>query len=58
MWAGADRCVSPVGSRAFAHAAPRQVVTAQEYPALFHEIFNEPERQRVITQLTTWLDRF
>jgi alpha-beta hydrolase superfamily lysophospholipase len=58
MWAGADRCVSPVGSRAFAHAAPRQVVTAQEYPALFHEIFNEPERQRVITQLTIWLERF
>jgi alpha-beta hydrolase superfamily lysophospholipase len=58
MWAGADRCVSPVGSRAFAHAAPRQVVSAQEYPALFHEIFNEPERQRVIAQLVTWLERF
>jgi alpha-beta hydrolase superfamily lysophospholipase len=58
MWSGADRCVSPVGSRAFAHAAPRHVVTAQEYPALFHEIFNEPERQRVIAQLITWLERF
>jgi alpha-beta hydrolase superfamily lysophospholipase len=58
MWAGADRCVAPIGSRAFAHAAPKAVVTAQEYPALFHEIFNEPERQRVVTQLTSWLERF
>jgi alpha-beta hydrolase superfamily lysophospholipase len=57
MWAGADRCVSPMGSRAFAHAAPKTVVTAQEYPALFHEIFNEPERQRVVAQLTSWLER-
>jgi alpha-beta hydrolase superfamily lysophospholipase len=58
MWAGADRCVNPMGSRAFAHAAPKAVVTSQEYPALFHEIFNEPERQRVVGQLTGWLERF
>jgi alpha-beta hydrolase superfamily lysophospholipase len=58
MWAGADRCVAPIGSRAFAHAAPKNIVTAQEYPALFHEIFNEPERQRVFNQLGVWLERF
>jgi alpha-beta hydrolase superfamily lysophospholipase len=58
MWAGADRCVSPSGSAAFAAAAPPQVVTAQEFPALFHEIFNEPERELVIEKLISWLARF
>ncbi len=58
MWAGADRCVPPAGSAAFAAATPGEVLTAQEYPALFHEIFNEPEREQVIQQLTDWLQRF
>jgi alpha-beta hydrolase superfamily lysophospholipase len=58
MWAGADRCVAPAGSATFARLAPGAVVTAREYPPLFHEIFNEPERQAVIEQLTTWLQRF
>ncbi|HEY9028964.1 MAG TPA: lysophospholipase, partial [Burkholderiaceae bacterium] len=35
MWAGADRCVAPAGSAAFAAAAPREVVTAREWPGLF-----------------------
>jgi alpha-beta hydrolase superfamily lysophospholipase len=58
MWAGADRCVAPAGSAAFAAAAPPQVLTAQEFPGLFHEIFNEPERQVVIDKLTHWLAQF
>jgi alpha-beta hydrolase superfamily lysophospholipase len=58
MWAGADRCVAPAGSAAFAAAAPREVLTAQELPGLFHEIFNEPEREQVIQQLLQWLQRF
>ena len=58
MWAGADRCVAPAGSAAFARGAPAGPVTAREFPALFHEIFNEPEREAVIEQLTTWLQRF
>ena len=58
MWAGADRCVAPVGSAAFAAAAPPTVLTAQAYPELFHEIFNEPERAQVLARLGHWLDRF
>ncbi len=58
MWAGADRCVAPAGSATFARLAPADWVTAREFPALFHEIFNEPERKVVIQQLTTWLQRF
>ncbi len=58
MWAGADACVDPAGSATFARVAPAQAVTAREFPALFHEIFNEPERQYPIEQLTRWLQRF
>ena len=27
------------------------------YPELFHEIFNEPEKDAVLTDMTEWLDR-
>ena len=56
MWAGADRCVSPLGSAAFAAAAPRDAVTVREWPGLFHEIFNEPEQGDVLKVLADWLD--
>ena len=58
MWAGADRCVAPAGSATFATAAPKSAVTAQVWPGLAHEIFNEPERQAVLSHLTDWLNRF
>src|SRR5207244_4127487 len=57
MWAGADRCVAPRGSAAFATAAPRDAVTAREWPGLYHEIFNEPEQDEVLDALLAWLDR-
>ena len=55
LYAGADRCVAPAGSAAFAVAAPPGLVTARAFPALFHEIFNEPEQAEVFAALTTWL---
>ena len=55
MWAGADRCVAPAGSAAFAAAAPRDVVATREWPGLFHEIFNEPEREAVLAAMGDWL---
>ena len=58
LWAGADRCVLPSGSTAFAAAAPKAVLTAHEFPPLFHEIFNEPERAQVFSHLHGWLARF
>ncbi|HSM21995.1 MAG TPA: lysophospholipase [Rubrivivax sp.] len=58
LWAGADRCVAPAGSAAFAAAAPAGVVTAQAFPKLYHEIFNEPEREQVLGHLSRWLARF
>jgi alpha-beta hydrolase superfamily lysophospholipase len=55
MWAGADRCVAPRGSADFAAAAPRGMVAAREWPGLFHEIFNEPERGQVLDALQGWI---
>ncbi|CAM3960045.1 alpha/beta hydrolase [Roseateles saccharophilus] len=57
MWAGADRCVAPRGSEAFAAAAPRSVVTCRPWPGFAHEIFNEPEKAEVIAALMGWLAR-
>lgn len=57
MWAGADRCVAPSGSADFAAAAPPTCVETRAWPALSHEIFNEPEQQQVLAHLCQWLDR-
>lgn len=55
LWAGADRCVDPAGSEAFAAAAPTAVLAPRDFPGLFHEIFNEPERDQVVATLLGWL---
>ena len=56
LYAGRDRLVQPRGSAAFAAAAPKGVVTGREFPTLFHEIFNEPEQDEVLSALVAWLD--
>jgi alpha-beta hydrolase superfamily lysophospholipase len=56
LYAGSDRIVAPGGSAAFAAAAPADVITTHVFPALFHEIFNEPEREQVLSVLGDWLD--
>ena len=58
LYAGADKLVNPAGSRAFAKAAPKGVVNAHCFEALYHEIFNElaADRERVFAELKRWLD--
>jgi alpha-beta hydrolase superfamily lysophospholipase len=56
MFAGSDRLVSPVGSRAFS-AAATSCVTTHEFKHMFHEIFNEPDQAQVFDTLKTWLDQ-
>ena len=56
MYAGADRLVNPAGSRAFAAAAPKQVVSARCFDAFYHEIFNELKAEPVFAELKQWLD--
>ena len=55
IYAGADRCVAPAGSAAFAAAAGVANVSAREFAGLYHEIFNEPEREQVFEVLQAWL---
>lgn len=57
MYAGGDRLVDPRGSRAFAQAAPRSVVTTACFEDHYHEIFNEPDNAPVFDTLRAWLDR-
>ena len=57
QYAGADRCVPPSGSAEFAAAAPKAAVTAREWPDLFHEIMNEPERAEVLSVFADGLDK-
>jgi alpha-beta hydrolase superfamily lysophospholipase len=56
MYAGSDRLVDPAGSRAFAEAAPTNVVTTVCFEDYFHEIFNEPGKDAVFGTLKHWLD--
>ncbi len=56
LYAGSDLCVLPAASAAFAAAAPKGIVKERAFPALFHEIFNEPEQAEVISVLAAWLD--
>lgn len=56
MFAGDDRLVDAEGSRLFAALVPAAVVTAQEFPRHFHELFNELEQAPVFDALQRWLD--
>lgn len=56
MYAGADRLVNPQGSRDFAAAAPRDVVTTHCFEDLYHEVFNERDAAPVFECLRRWLD--
>ncbi len=57
LYAGADRLVAPWGSDAFAKAAPGKILQAVRYDAMYHEIFNDPEKHLALGALTDWLDR-
>jgi lysophospholipase len=54
--AGDDRIASTSAARAFA-AALRGDVTVREYPAMYHEILNDRDRERVLADIGAWLDR-
>lgn len=56
VYAGDDRLVKPAGSRAFADAAPKAVLSSTCYPAHYHEIFNETDAEPVFERLRGWLD--
>lgn len=57
LYAGDDHLVNPAGSRQFAAAAPKQVVTATCFENLYHELFNESDAGPVFAELRRWLDQ-
>jgi alpha-beta hydrolase superfamily lysophospholipase len=52
--AGQDRIVSSEANLAFAQAAGG-MAQVRSYPALYHELFLEPEREQVLGDVADWL---
>ena len=50
-----DRLVSPVGSEHLVTCVASRDVELTVYPELYHEVFNEPERDRVIDDVIAWI---
>jgi alpha-beta hydrolase superfamily lysophospholipase len=51
-----DRLVSAGGSKLIAEKIGSHDKTLRLYDGLYHEIFNEPERDQVLGDLVAWLD--
>ena len=56
MHGEADKLTAPEGSAEFHASAGSADKTLKLYPGLFHEIFNEPERDTVLADLGNWLE--
>lgn len=56
MWGTADRLCPPSGCELVAENIGSEDLTVKRYEGLFHEILNEPERERVIDDIVSWLD--
>lgn len=52
----ADLLTDPEGSKALYDGAGSTDKTLKLYDGLYHEIFNEPEKQRVIGDVVSWLN--
>jgi alpha-beta hydrolase superfamily lysophospholipase len=55
MQGGEDRLVDPSAARHVHSAVASPDRTLLEYPGLYHEVFNEPERDRVLDDLVGWI---
>jgi alpha-beta hydrolase superfamily lysophospholipase len=51
-----DHVVSPAATRRFAARVPTSLLTFHEFPELYHEMHNEPEKEKIMTAIITWLD--
>lgn len=56
MHGTADRIVPIVASEMVDELAPAEDKTFIRYDGLYHEILNEPERERVLADIAAWLD--
>ncbi len=51
-----DSLTAPSGSQEFFENASCDDKTLKIYPGLFHEIFNEPEKETVLADMSAWLE--
>jgi lysophospholipase len=56
MVSGADRLVDAEASLRFAAHAPRDKLELVVWEGLYHEMFNEPERETVFARMEAWLE--
>ncbi len=56
MVSGADRIVDPEASLRFAAHAPKDKLELVLWEGLYHEMFNEPERETVFAKVERWLE--
>lgn len=52
----ADRLADPAGSQMIYDRVSSTDKTLRFYDGLYHELFNEPEREQVLADVTTWLE--
>ena len=55
MHGGADEVVDPQGSEDLFRGISARDKRLEVYPGLYHEIFNEPEREQVLTDVYDWM---
>lgn len=53
----ADRLVNPPMTAEFAKHVPTNLITYQSFPGYYHELHNEPEKDRVIQIMIDWFDQ-
>lgn len=54
---GADDQICPLAGSVMVHEAVSSTdKTLRRYPGLYHEVFNEPEREQILTDLISWLN--
>ena len=54
---GEDKLVPAGGARQFAEKIGSKDKSVKIYDGLYHEVFNEPERQDVLSDVENWLER-
>jgi acylglycerol lipase len=52
-----DRICPPAGSAMVHEAVSSPDKTLRRYQGLYHEVFNEPEREAILTDLLSWLNQ-
>jgi alpha-beta hydrolase superfamily lysophospholipase len=52
----ADRLVGVGGSRHLVECVGSSDVHLKVYPGLYHEVFNEPEKETVLADVTSWIE--